>query len=110
MTGYFALFISIILWNTWISPSKLFPVSLVLMVMAGPLLFPLRGLLKGNPYTFAWTGYLAIFYCMHGMMEAYANPAERPFAITEITCSLILYAGTIMYARTRSKEIKSEPH
>ena len=80
----------------------------MLIVTAGPLLLPLRGLLNGNPYTFAWTGYLAIFYCMHGMMEAYANPAERPFAITEIIASLILYTGVIMFARTRSREIKSE--
>lgn len=32
------------------------------VVLVGPMLFPLRGLIKGNSYTFAWSHFLALFY------------------------------------------------
>ena len=106
--GWFGLFGLMILWFAWLAPSQLYPVSMMLLVVAGPLLFPLRGLLHGKPYTHAWTSFLALAYFTHGSVEAWANAAERHLALLEVLFSLLLFAGAIFYARLRAREIKQE--
>ncbi len=106
MTGYFGLLGLILLWNTWLSPPQHFPISLVVLVAAGPLLVPLRGLLHGRPYTFAWTSFLVLLYFIHGTIEAYSNAEDRPWAMLEILFSLMLYFGAIFFARLRGRELR----
>ena len=103
---YFCLFGLLVAWNAWLAPSAYFPVALVLLVMVFPLLLPLRGLLHGRPYTHLWAGLLALLYFAHGLMEAYANPAERLYAATEAVLALALFSAAMLYARWRSQEIK----
>ncbi|MDH5191128.1 MAG: DUF2069 domain-containing protein [Gammaproteobacteria bacterium] len=99
LTGYFGLLVLIALWYTVLAPSVHVPVFVMLIVFATPLLFPLRGLLHGRRYTFQWSSYLALFYLIHGIVEAYSTPAERMLAGLEILFSLLLYTGCILYAR-----------
>ena len=80
------------------------PVALALLLL--PLLLPLRGLLKGNPYTFAWSSFLILIYFIHGVVEAYANPAARHLASFEILFSVTFYSGAVLYARLRGRELK----
>lgn len=80
------------------------PVALIALLL--PLLFPLRGLLKGDPYTFAWSSFLILIYFIHGVVEAYANPAVRLLAGFEILCSVAFYSGAVLYARLRGRELK----
>lgn len=106
LTGYFALFALLMTWNAWLAPSRYFPVAMVLLVMGTPLLFPLRGLLHGKPYTHAWTSYLALAYFTHGVGTAWAVPAERLYGWLEIVFSLMLFVGAIFYARFRGRELR----
>lgn len=106
LVGWFGLFGLMVLWFAWLAPSELFPVSMTLLFMAGPLLFPLHGLLHGKPYTHAWTSFLALAYFTHGSVEAWANPAERHLALLEVVFSLLLFIGAIFYARLRARELK----
>lgn len=99
LAGYFGLFGLLMAWLTWLAPSHRFPVALTLLVMVSPLLLPLRGLLHARPYTHAWTAFLALPYFAHGVVETYANPAERPFGALEVLFSLLLFVGCIGYAR-----------
>ncbi|MCU7801392.1 MAG: DUF2069 domain-containing protein [gamma proteobacterium symbiont of Lucinoma myriamae] len=46
LVGYFSLLIILMINIVWLIPSKHFPIALVLIVIAGPLLFPMRGLYK----------------------------------------------------------------
>ena len=103
---YFCLFGLLVVWNAWLAPSAYFPVALVLLVMVSPLLLPLRGLLHGRPYTHMWAGLLALLYFTHGLMEAYVNPAERLYAVTEALLAVGLFSAAVLYARWRSREIK----
>jgi uncharacterized membrane protein len=80
------------------------PVALALLLL--PLLFPLWGLLKGNPYTFAWSSFLILIYFVHGVVEAYANPTVRHLASLEILFSVAFYSGAVLYARLRGRELK----
>ncbi len=103
---YFCLFVLLVTWITWLAPSAYFPVALVLLAMVSPLLLALRGLLHGRPYTHMWASLLALVYFTHGLMEAYVNPAERFYAVTEALLAVGLFSAAVLYARWRSREIK----
>lgn len=107
LAGYFGLFILLMLWNVWLAPSEHFPRALVLIVLVGPLLLPLRGLLHGRPYTFSWSSYLALLYFALGVGEL-TRPAERHLATLEIIFSLMMFVGAVLYARYRGREEKAE--
>ena len=105
LTSYFGLLILLSLWFVWLAPSKTIPTSLVILFAIGPLMFPLRGLLHGKPYTYAWSSFLILMYFIHGVIEAYADPQVRLLAFIEIILSCMFYIGAILYPRYLSKEI-----
>lgn len=105
--GYFGLLALLLLWNTWLAPSHYFPVALTLLVLVVPLLFPLRGLLHGRISTHIWAGLLALLYFVHGVGEAVSNPKAWGLGVLEITFSVILFAGALLYARFRAAELKA---
>ena len=92
--GILALMGLLILWYGMRTPS---PAWLAIMII--PLLFPLRGLIRGRAYTHAWTSFLILFYFIHGVVEAWANAGARGLAIAEIVLSVIVYTGAILFAR-----------
>lgn len=99
LCAYLGLFALLMAWFTWLSPPQVLPVALVLVVMVGPLLLPLHGLLRGRPYTHAWASFLALIYFTHGTVEAWAAPAERGLALTEVALSVLFFGAAMMYAR-----------
>lgn len=107
LLSYFALLILLMLWLTVLAPPQRVPVSLALLLLVGPLLFPLRGLLDGRPYTHAWTSFLVLIYFIHGVVEAYSNPDERLYAGLEVLFSVLLYTGCLLYARSRSRQLRA---
>jgi len=107
LIGYFGLLILLTLWFTVLAPSSHLPIVVMLMVFVGPLLFPLRGLLHGKPYTHAWTSMLTLLYFTHGVIEAWSNSAERGYALLEVFFSVLLFVGAVGYARFRARELKA---
>ncbi len=105
--GYFGLLILLTAWLGWISPPRVLPISVALFFMTVPLLFPLRGILYGRPYTFAWASFLSLFYFIHGVVEAYSSPEDRYLALLEIVLSVAFYTGSMLYARFRGRELKA---
>lgn len=103
LISYFTLIGLLLSWYGFHDSSPIAQIALLL-----PLLFPLRGLLKGNPYTFAWSSFLILIYFIHGVVEAYANPAVRLLASLEILCSVAFYSGAVLYARLRGRELKQQ--
>ena len=69
--------------------------ALVLLVLVVPLLFPLRGLLHGRKYTFAWSCFLALLYFTHGVMEAYSDDITRPLGLLEIMFSSLWFLAAM---------------
>lgn len=106
--GYFGLIALLLAWFGWLSPPRALPISLAMTLMLVPLLFPLRGILHGRAYTFAWASFLALFYFIHGVVEAYSSPEDRWLAIAEIILSVAFYSGSMLYARYRGRELKAE--
>lgn len=98
LTGYFGLLTLLLAWQLWLSPPRL-PVALVLVVLVGPLLLPVRGLLRGKPKSHFWVSLLALFYLVHGIGELFATRTDRPLAIIEILLATCLFAGALAYVR-----------
>jgi uncharacterized membrane protein len=103
LSGFFGLFVLLMLWHTLLAPSTQFPVALVLLVMVTPLLLPMRGLLNGKPKSCAWAAYISLLYFVHGSIETYSNPGERYYAALEVIFSLMLFFGAVAYVRWLKK-------
>ena len=58
--GYFGLFALIPLWLLWLAPPSLGNPMVLLLLLWLPLWFPLPGILKGEPYTFAWANFIVM--------------------------------------------------
>lgn len=99
LAGYFGTFILLTAWYTVLAPSVHFPVALVLLVLVSPLLFPLQGLLHGRDYTFSWSGFLALLYFTHGVVEAWTSEVTRPWGLMEVAFTVVWFGGAIMYIR-----------
>jgi uncharacterized membrane protein len=62
-----------------------------------PMLAPLRGLIRGRRYTYAWAAMFAIPYLAFALMELLVNPAARWVAAASLLlvfgwfCTIILF-------------------
>lgn len=65
------------------------------VVLALPLLAPLRGLWRGAPYTYAWCSLLLVFYVGGLLMEAVSTRAVVPMLLASAAaiefCALLLF-------------------
>ncbi len=104
--GYFALLALIPAWHLWLSPPAL-EISpwLITTIWLVPLLFPLRGILKADPYTFAWSAFIALLYVMHAIVIFMSDSSEQLLAVVELLCSLCFLIGTIYFAKYRGREL-----
>lgn len=103
LTGFFGLFLLMMTWHTVIAPSNTFPTALLLMITVGPLLLPFKGLLNRNLKSCTWMTYLSLPYFVHGVIEAYVNQSQRPYALLEILFSLLLCFGAGFYVYKAEK-------
>lgn len=101
LLGYFGLWVLLPQWYGWLLPPQTLPLYAILLFFLTPLTLLLPGLLAGHPRSYAWSGFAALLYFTHGVGEAYASPADRPYAWLEIACSLCWFIGAIGYVRRR---------
>lgn len=99
LVGYFGTFALIVAWYGWLSPPVRLPVHLALLALGTPLLLPLRGLLHGRPYTYAWSLFLALGYLAHALIEAYSTAQDRWLAGLELLLVMLWFVGAIGYVR-----------
>jgi len=105
--AYFTLLLLLLNWHTWIAPPTHVPVALVLIVVALPLLAPLRGLLQARPYTHAWTSMLALPYFAIGVDALAAGVRPGWLGWGTIAASTLLFAGAVGFTRLRSRELRA---
>lgn len=104
IASYLALLGLLLLWHTWLVPPVHWPVALVLLVWVVPLLLPLRGLLHGRRYTYAWFHFLTLWYFIHGVGVIAADPAARILGVGEVILSVLLYLVSIVYVRVSRED------
>jgi uncharacterized membrane protein len=95
------LLLCIILWRLLTRPTAQGAVWAIVLCI--PLLLPLRGLLRGERYTYAWATLCVIPYFIVGTTESIADPRGRGWAAACLTISLALFAALIVFIRTAKK-------
>jgi uncharacterized membrane protein len=102
--AYFGLLGLLLHRYAWLASARHWPTSMALALLLLPLLFPLRGLLHGRPYTHAWTTFLALLYFVYGVFEYAGGGPGRLYGGAAMGLSLGLFAAAMLYARWRSQE------
>ena len=104
--SFFALMISLTCWILLAEHSSNYPTSAWLIIALVPLLFPLRGLMYGKPYTHAWTGFLMLFYFSHGVGEVYSAQGFDLYASLEVLLSSTTFIASIIFIRLNAKNVE----
>lgn len=94
---------------TWLAPpANTGYVAPLLLLLVGPLLLPLFGILRERRYTAAWTSLLAVFYFAHGVSTTATAGMLRWIGSVEILLSLGLFAGCLLFIRLGAARKKVE--
>ena len=102
--GYLALVLMLSAW--FINKGITGEYSLVFTAMwIIPLFFPLKGIIAGKPYTYAWASYIICLYMLHGLTLLYVTDKYFVFALVEVLLLGALLIGFPFYARIRGKEL-----
>lgn len=101
--SFFGLMFTLLWWILLAPHSENYPTGAVLILLVVPLLFPMRGILYGKPYTHAWAGYLMLFYLAHGITELYSGDAYFIYPLLEIIFSTSFFVSSIIYIRLNAK-------
>lgn len=97
-TSLIALILLCLLWEGWLAPLR--PSGSLLILKAVPLLLPLRGILKGNRYTYQWACMFILLYFTEGAVRAWADRGlSAGFAMIEVALTLVFFGVTVMFAR-----------
>ncbi len=106
LIGYFSLLVILMANIVLMIPSRHFPTALVMLVIVGPLMFPLKGLLNNNLYTYQWASFLSLPYFAHGITEMSAYPELWIAGLVEALAAVAMYTGCVMYARIFKQQYK----
>lgn len=105
LIGYFSLLLLMPTWLFFLNPSEGLSPLLSAFMFIVPLLFPLKGIIKGNPYTYAWANFIIMLYFLHSLTTLWVSEEDVIWASLElIFASLFFYGGTY-YAKFRGQEL-----
>lgn len=105
LVSYFSLLIFMPLWLIVLNPTEGFSPCLSLSMFTLPLLFPLKGLWQGNPYTYAWSNFVLMIYFLHSLTTLWVSPSDTLWASIELLlCSSMFISGSY-YAKYRGQEL-----
>ncbi len=105
LIGYFGLLILMPVWLIWLNPSEGISTKVSLALFWVPLFIPMRGLLKGTPYTYAWANFMVMLNFMHGLTTLWVLPEDLPYAILELIFATMMFLGGTYYARHKGREL-----
>lgn len=104
----FALIVLCVTWETVVAPLR--PGGSWMLLKALPLVLPLRGILRGNLYTYQWASMLSLLYLMEGAVRAMSDPAPLSalMAWGEIVLSTVFFLSAIFYVRPAKRAARSQ--
>lgn len=105
LTGYFSLLVYMPLWLLVINPSGGLSPALTLIMFTLPLLFPLKGLVQGKPYTYAWSNFVVMIYFLHSLTTLWVSDDEQVFALLELLFATMMFISGSYYAKYRGQEL-----
>jgi uncharacterized membrane protein len=105
LTGYFSLLFFMPLWLLVLSPSESLNTATTLVMFTLPLLFPLKGMLEGNPFTYAWSNFIVLIYFLHSLTTLWVLPEDMIWATLELIFASTMFLGATYYAKYRGQEL-----
>jgi uncharacterized membrane protein len=105
LISYFSLLIFMPLWLIVLSPSEGLSPMLSIAMFTVPLLFPLKGLLQGNPYTYAWSSFIVMIYFLHSLTTLWVSPEDLLWASIELILATIMFIAGSYYAKYKGQEL-----
>lgn len=97
--AYLALIALQVLWHALL-PAPAGTASWAIAAVAViPLLLPLKGVLAGSLRAMTWAGYLVMAYLVVGVMEAWANPAQRYSALAQVLLVGVFVGAVLAFSR-----------
>ena len=103
--GYFSLLFYMPLWLIVVSNDTALSVPLTLVFFTLPLLFPLKGLVQGKPYTYAWSNFIVMIYFLHSLTTLWVSADEKLWALGELFFATVMFLGGSYYAKYRGQEL-----
>lgn len=104
LVSYFALLIYMPLWLIFLSPSELSPL-LALALFTLPLLLPIKGIVQGSPYTYAWTNFIIMLYFLHSLTTLWVLPKDIIWASIEFILASTFFLSATYFAKYRGQEL-----
>lgn len=103
-----ALLALCVAWELFLAPIR--PGGSWLFLKALPLAFPLRGVLRGNLYTFQWAAMLSLLYVMEGAVRATSDPDPVSAALAglELLLAAVFFLSAILYVRPAKRAARSK--
>jgi uncharacterized membrane protein len=105
LSGYFSLLVLMPVWLLIGSPSDSLSPTLSLIMFTLPLLFPLKGLIQGNPYTFAWSNFIVMIYFLHSTTTLLVSPKDKYWALAELFFASVMFIAGSYYTKYRGQEL-----
>jgi len=103
--GYFSLLIFMPLWLLVLSPSESLSALTTFLLFILPLLFPMKGILQGNPFTHAWANFIVLIYFLHALTTLWVLPSDRIWALLELIFASTMFLGCSYYAKYKGQEL-----
>ncbi|MDN3653026.1 DUF2069 domain-containing protein [Thalassotalea ponticola] len=103
--GYLGLLVYMPLWLLLLSPSEALSPTLAFVMFVVPLLLPIKGILQGNPYTFAWANFIVLIYFLHSLTTLWVAPEETWFALIELALASLMFFAGAYYSKYRGQEL-----
>lgn len=100
LTAFFGLAALLLGWNLFYADLHGARTGVVLAVQLLPLLLVAPGLLLSHVRTYAWACFLINLYFIQGVLAAF-DPARRTFGWLELSLSVALFCGALLYTRWR---------
>ncbi|GLX80105.1 membrane protein [Thalassotalea insulae] len=105
LTGYFSLLFYMPVWLLLLNPSDGLSPVLTLTMFTLPLLFPLKGLVQGNPYTYAWSNFIVMIYFLHSLTTLWVSASDIIWATLELLFATMMFISSTYYAKYRGQEL-----
>ena len=103
--GYFSLLFYMPFWLIIVSDNTALSVPLTLAFFTLPLLFPMKGLVQGNPYTYAWSNFIVMIYFLHSLTTLWVSADEKLWAVGELILATTMFIAGSYYAKYRGQEL-----
>ena len=108
LIGYLGILLLIPAWIWLLSPPELLSPIATTIIWWLPALTPCRGLLLNKPYTYAWSGFLAVFYISQAITTMVTSETEQYLALLELILASCWFIGASLFSRWRGQELGLE--